>query len=311
MTLTLGASSLLDRLSHKRTDAEHLARLAAAPEARYLVLVGMKPVIVSDDARSKAGIRWFSGREMADMGLAEADRLFLGIDRADGAGHFALSLTDHRARVVPGSVEHLRPLVDLRSIATQGVMPTDEVSLLGKARALAAWHENARCCGHCGGTTNVKDGGWKRKCWACGLETFPRIDPVVIMLITDGTRCVLGHEPRFPAQMYSALAGYLEPGEDLEHAVRRETLEEVGLEVGDVRFVTTQPWPFPHSLMIGCVAEVKPAALKIDPTELIDARWFSKPEIKQMLDHRHPDGLWVPGKQAIAHVLIRGWACGS
>ncbi len=310
MKPTLGASSLLDRLSHKRSDTAFLDALVKEPSSRFLLLVGHKPVIVSNEDRSEASTRWFSRLELAAMGLAGADTLFLGVDRQTGAGHFAVAITDHRARAVPGGLEALRPTVDLRTIATQGIMPPDEVSLIGKARALAAWHDNARCCGHCGGTTNVKDGGWRRKCWACGLETFPRIDPVVIMLVTDGSRCVLGHEPRFPASMYSAIAGYLEPGEDLDHAVRRETFEEIGLEVDDVRFHSTQPWPFPHSLMIGCFAHTSPRELKIDYNELTDARWFSKAEVKQMLDHRHAEGLWVPGHQAIANILIKAWVAG-
>jgi NAD+ diphosphatase len=115
----------------------------------------------------------------------------------------------HPAR--PGAIEKLRPIVDLRSLAMQGIMPPEELSLCGQARALAQWHENARCCGHCGGTTLVKDGGWRRKCWACGLEWFPRTDPVVIMLISDGERCLLAHEHRYGDKMYSALAGFIEP----------------------------------------------------------------------------------------------------
>jgi NAD+ diphosphatase len=133
------------------------------------------------------------------------------------------------------------------------------------------------------------------------------------MLIVDraGDRCLLGHEARFMDRMYSALAGFVEPGEDIEHAVRRETQEETGIEVGDVRFHSTQPWPFPHSLMIGCIGIAKATEVKIDPNELQEARWFPRPEVKLMLEGKHPDGLWVPGKQAIARALItafvEGW----
>ena len=145
-------------------------------------------------------------------------------------------MTEHRTRHVPGAIEKLRPIVDLRSLAMQGIMSPEELSLCGQARALAQWHENARCCGHCGGTTLVKDGGWRRKCWACGLEWFPRTDPVVIMLITDGERCLLAHEHRYGDKMYSTLAGFIEPGEDIEHAVRREVLEETSIKVGEVKY---------------------------------------------------------------------------
>jgi len=218
--------------------------------------------------------------------------------------HFALAVTEHRTRHVPGAVENLRPIVDLRSLAMQGAMPPEELSLCGMARALAQWHENARHCGHCGGQTRVKEGGWKRRCWACGQEWFPRVDPVVIMLITDGQRCLLAHEHRYGEKMYSTLAGFIEPGEDIAHAVRREVLEETGIRVGDVRYHTSQPWPFPHSLMLGCVGKAETTDLVIDTTELADARWFSRAEARQMLDRTHPEGLHVPGKQAIANVLI-------
>jgi NAD+ diphosphatase len=230
--------------------------------------------------------------------------LFLGVDRITGAGHFAVAVTEHRTRHIPGAVTMLRPIVDLRSLAMQGVMSSDELSLVGQAKALTHWHENTRCCGHCGGTTIIKDGGWKRKCWACGQEHFPRTDPVVIMLVIAGDECLLGHEARFAANMWSTLAGFIEPGEDIEHAVQREVREEAGIEVGEVRFHSTQPWPFPHSLMIGCIGIAKTKAINIDPAEIEEARWFKREDVRLMLEGKHPQGLWVPGKQAIARALI-------
>jgi NAD+ diphosphatase len=313
MRPTLGASTVLDRQSHKRSDAAYLEQLRAAPQARFLVLADHKPVIRSNPDRTEAAIRWLSGEQLQDLGLPTADAVFLGVDRATGGGCFAVAVTEHRARNAPGGLEILRPIVDLRTLAMQGEMSSDELSLLGQAKALAAWHENSRCCGHCGGTTLVKDGGWRRKCWACGQEQFPRTDPVVIMLIIDRERdrCLLGHEARFMEKMYSALAGFVEPGEDIEYAVRRETREEASIEVGDVRFHSTQPWPFPHSLMIGCIGIAKTTEVKIDPNEIQEARWFARAEVKLMLDGKHPDGLWVPGQHAIARALItafvEGW----
>lgn len=303
---TLGASTLLDRQSHKRADEAYLNGLMSAPNARFLVLADQKPVIQSNPERTKGAIRWFTRADLERLGLPVQDSLFLGVDRKTGAGHFVVAVTEHRARNAPGGLEIMRPIVDLRSLAMQGVLPSEELSLLGQAKALAAWHENTRCCGHCGGTTLVKDGGWKRKCWACGQEHFPRTDPVVIMLIVDrnGDRCLLGHEARFMEKMYSTLAGFIEPGEDIEHAVRRETKEETNIDVGEVRFHSTQPWPFPHSLMIGCVGFAESTEIRIDPNEIQEARWFKRSEVKQMLEGTHPDGLWVPGKQAIARSLI-------
>ncbi|HXF53653.1 MAG TPA: NAD(+) diphosphatase [Hyphomicrobiaceae bacterium] len=312
MKPTLGATTLLDRQSHRRSDAQYLAMLNERADARFLVLADQKPVVRSNAERSEATIRWFARQELQDVGLPVAEALFLGVDRKTGAGRFAVAVSEHRVRNAPGGLSLLRPIVDLRSLAMQGVMSDEEISLLGQAKALSHWHENTRCCGHCGGTTLVKDGGWKRKCWACGHEHFPRTDPVVIMLIIDpsGERCLLGHEARFHEKMFSALAGFIEPGEDIEAAVRRETVEETGIEVGEVRFHSTQPWPFPHSLMIGCLGFAKTSEITIDPNEIVEARWFARPEIRLMLDNKHPDGLFVPGRQAIARVLISQFADG-
>src|SRR5690606_18283098 len=273
---TLGASTLLDRQTHKRSDAAYLEALLAAPEARFLVLADQKPVIRSNPERTEGSIRWFTREEMQRVGLPVTDSLFLGVDRASGGGRFAIAVTEHRARNAPGGLAMMRPIVSLRSPAKQGALPPEELSLLGLAKALAAWHANTRCCGHCGGTTLTKDGGWRRKCWACGQEHFPRTDPVVIMLVVDppNDRCLLGHEARFAENMWSTLAGFIEPGEDIEHAVRRETKEETSIDVGEVRFHSTQPWPFPPSLMIGCIGIAQSTDIKIDPNEIVDARWF-------------------------------------
>ena len=300
---TVGATLMLDRVGPKRSDAEFIKSKEEAPGARFLLLADLKPVIRSNAERTTAKLAWFSREELAGFGLPVAEALFLGIDK-DGNGHFALAVTEHRTRHVPGAVEKLRPIVDLRSLAMQGAMSPEELSLCGQARALAQWHENARCCGHCGGTTLVRDGGWRRKCWACGLEWFPRTDPVVIMLITDGERCLLAHEHRYTDKMFSALAGFIEPGEDIEHAVRREVLEETNIRVGDVKYHSSQPWPFPHSLMLGCIGTALSSDITIDSGELAEARWFTRKEALQMLDQKHPEGLHVPGKHAIANTLI-------
>ena len=303
---TLAAASRLDRQSQKRSDEAYLAALKNAPGARYMVLADHKPVIRSNDERTEASILWFTHAEIEGFGLPAGDAMFLGVERDGGEGRFAIAATEHRVRNAPGGLETLRPIVDLRALAMQGIAPSEDISLMGLAKALAHWHENSRCCGHCGGTTLIKDGGWKRKCWACGQEHFPRTDPVVIMLVVDkaGDRCLLGHEARFQEQMWSTLAGFLEPGEDIDHAVRREVHEEAGITVGEVRFHSTQPWPFPHSLMIGCIGYAETTDIVIDPTEIQDARWFSRAELAQMLGGTHPTGLWVPGKQAIARSLI-------
>lgn len=315
----LRASARLDRQSQKRTDEAYLESRLNDAKSRFLVLAGHKPVILSngtpsgDDGEPTGEIRWFTRDEMQELGLPVADAYFLGIDPADDSAKFAISVSEHRARNAPGAMHVMRPIVDLRSLAMQGALHDEDLSLLGMAKALAHWHEISRCCGHCGGTTMVKDGGWRRQCWACGQQHFPRTDPVVIMLVVDpvNNRCLLGHEARFVENMWSTLAGFLEPGEDIEHAVRREVHEEAGLRIGEVKFHSTQPWPFPHSLMIGCHAIAETTDIEIDPEEIVDARWFSREEIKQMVAGEHPEGLWVPGKQAIARSLILSFMDGE
>ncbi|MGE3712710.1 MAG: NAD(+) diphosphatase, partial [Hyphomicrobiaceae bacterium] len=233
MKPTLNSTTLLDRLSQRRGDAAFIAGLADREDARFLVLTDGKPVIFSNEERTRATLRWFAADDLGRARLDRAGPLFLGVDRVSGAGRFALAFSDHKIRTSPFALELMRPAVDLRSLAAQGIMSPDELSLIGMAKALAHWHESARCCGRCGAVMLPRDGGWKRKCWACGNEQFPRTDPVVIMMIRhpDRQSCLLGRAPRFAEGMFSTLAGFVEPGEDIEDAVRRETLEETGVEV--------------------------------------------------------------------------------
>jgi NAD+ diphosphatase len=153
----------------------------------------------------------------------------------------------------------------------------------------------------------VVEAGWKRACPACKAEHFPRTDPVAIMLAVRGDRGLLGRSGRFAATMWSCLAGFVEPGESLEDAVRRETLEEAGIRCGRVKYLYSQPWPFPMSLMNGCLAEALGDDIKMDANELVDCRWFSKDECAAMLMRKHPDGLTCPPPVAIAHHIIRTW----
>jgi NAD+ diphosphatase len=312
MIPTLRSSTLLDRQSHKRADADYIAAISREDDARFLVLVEHKPVIVSNEARDAAALRWFTAAEIEQCGLERPDLMFLGVERDTGAGRFAVAFPEHRVKACPSALAMFRPSVDLRSLAMQGIMPSEELSLAGQAKALAHWHDSARCCGRCGGVMHVKDGGWRRRCWACGTSLFPRTDPVVIMLIEhpDRSHCLLGRSGRFAASMYSALAGFVEPGEDIEDAVRREVFEEAGVEVGEVRFHSAQPWPFPHTLMIGCVGYATTTDLVIDREELEDARWFTRLEAEQMLAGTHPEGITGPGRQAIARALMTSFAEG-
>jgi NAD+ diphosphatase len=308
---TVAATTLLDRAGPRRADEAFIAAQKDDSRSRFLIFCDLKPVIVGGPDRANSALRWHSRADVKQLGLALDEALFLGLARNDSAPHFALAITDHRARTITGAIEHLRPAVDLRSLAMQGALTPEEQSLAGQARALAQWHENCRCCGKCGATTLVKDGGWRRKCWGCGLDWFPRTDPVVIMLVTDGDRCILAHEHRYQNKMRSTLAGFLEPGEDIEHAVRREVQEETGIRVGRVSYHSSQPWPFPHSLMVGCIAHAETTQITIDRSEIAEARWFGREECRAMLEHRHPEGLTAPAGHAIANALIWSFVKGD
>ncbi len=170
------------------------------------------------------------------------------------------------------------------------------------------WHARHRFCAQCGGQTVAGTSGWRRECTVCGALHFPRTDPVVIMLVTRGDSCLLARQARFAPGMYSCIAGFVEPGETLEDAVRRESWEEAGLRVGTVRYIASQPWPFPSSIMVGCIAESLGDEITLDMTELEAGRWFPREEVLQMLEGRHPEGLACPQHIAIANTLVRAWA---
>ena len=196
--------------------------------------------------------------------------------------------------------------------ASAAALPAGEAAILAQGRALIGWHESHRFCAKCGEETRPRDAGYLRVCEDCGAEHFPRTDPVVIMLVTRGDRCLLGRQSGWPPGMFSALAGFVEPGEMIEEAVRREVREEASIEVGEVRYLASQPWPFPSSLMIGCLAEGVSEEIRLDDKELDDARWFPLELVRKALAAGgSADGLFVPPPMAIAHQLIRFWAAPS
>jgi NAD+ diphosphatase len=188
------------------------------------------------------------------------------------------------------------------------VLKKRDTAIAGQAKALLDWHKRHGFCPNCGAATQMQDGGYRRICPACGAEHFPRNDPVVIMLPIFQDECLVGRNQRFPPQLYSAFAGFVEPGETMEEAVRRELNEEVNLQTGAVTYHATQPWPFPSSLMLGCYAEALSRDFKIDGHEIEDARWLSKDEVRTRLAGGIEDAMKLPVTIAIAHFLIRDWA---
>jgi NAD+ diphosphatase len=291
--------SLIERVAERRTDQAWLA--VAAADARALAYVIGGELIVLKKIGS-AFDATFSLAEARALGES-TETVFLGL--LDGAPRFGFGLNPAIAAALKPHEDLL--VIDLRSIAVQGLVGADHLPALAQAKALLNWHARHRFCSQCGVATHVVQGGWRRDCPSCMAQHFPRTDPVVIMLAINGDACVLGRSGRFAPTMWSCLAGYVEPGESFEDAVRRETREEVGIVCGRVDYFASQPWPFPTTLMIGCHAEALSRDIVVDREELEDARWFDRDEAIAMLARRHPDGLTTPPPVAIAHHLIRAW----
>jgi NAD+ diphosphatase len=292
-------ASLIERASEKRNDEAFLRALMADERAGVYAIAGEMVILKAGDEIHDP---MFRPDEAAALG-PQTETVFLGL--VDGAGRFGVGLD-------PSVVEPLKAqnrffITDLRSIAMQGLVPHDHLPPLAEAKAMLHWHARHRFCSNCGAPSTLNEAGWRRDCPACKATHFPRTDPVVIMLAIDGDRCLLGRQTRFVKGMWSCLAGFVEPGETIEEAVRRETREEAGITCGKVRYFATQPWPFPMSLMIGCHAEALTSDILVDRSELEDARWFDREEAAQMLLRRHPVKLGTPPPVAIAYHIIRAF----
>jgi NAD+ diphosphatase len=293
------AASPIDRAANLRTDAAALAALEADARAGTYV-IGGELVVTKKNGTAHEPL--FGPRQAAALGQT-TESVFLGL--VDGAPRFGVGID-------AGSIESLKQntdyvVSDLRAIAVQGLVAPHHLPPLAEAKSLLHWHDRHRFCSNCGAPTRVVESGWRRDCPQCNGQHFPRTDPVVIMLAVDGERCLLGRQSRFPQGMWSCLAGFLEPGESIEDAVRRETQEEAGVACGRIRYLASQPWPYPTSLMIGCHAEAVSRDITVDRQELEDARWFGREEAAMMLVRQHPDKLGTPPPFAIAHHIIRAW----
>jgi NAD+ diphosphatase len=293
--LAYGGSGI-DRAAAQRGDDAALAALAADARAGFYLIGGE---LVALQRRGDTFDPLFSGGEARALNGAR-ETVFLGLMEA--APRFAIGFEAESIAALK-SGDGIAA-VDLRSIAVQGLVTADHLPPLAEAKALLGWHARHRFCPNCGAATLLTQAGWRRDCPACKAEHFPRTDPVVIMLPIAGDRCVLGRSPRFPPTMWSCLAGYAEPGESIEEAVRREVLEEVGIDCTRVRYFASQPWPFPTSLMIGCHAQALSETIVVDRSEIEEARWFDRDELKLMLALAHPQGLTTPPPIAIAHHII-------
>ena len=299
------AGNPLHRAGNERRDPEWLSAALAAERTRFLPVQRLKVPVgpaAGDPDTPEGGHRlaWARGGGWLD-GVGEP--VLLGLD--GGEARFAVDVSDvpEPAAASFGSGTEVE-FQGLRTAAP--ALPAGETSIAAQARSLLGWHERHPYCAACGVATRSRNGGSSRACPSCGAEHFPRTDPVVIVVVARGGRALLGRSGRFPGNLFSALAGFMEPGESVEEAVRREVAEEAGIRVGAVRYVFSQPWPFPASLMLGCLAEGLSDEIAIDPEELEDARWFSRVELTEALAGRS-DVLTIPQPLAIAHHLIRAW----
>ncbi|HMJ93925.1 MAG TPA: NAD(+) diphosphatase, partial [Allosphingosinicella sp.] len=273
------------RADHLRLDEAKLAELAAHEAARLLRLAELDPVL-GEDGR----LAWVSLSEAE----GEAELIFLGLE-----GETPLFAPLVRAQLGQRAWSVFRTL---------GLMSPEETAIWGAARSLIEWHNRHLFCGHCGAPTTPFRGGWGRRCSGCRLEHFPRVDPVVIMLAEHDGKVLIGRQPQYPAGRFSALAGFIEPGESIEEAVARELNEEAGLIVSNVRYIASQPWPFPGQLMIACVAEAQSDEVVLDRKELDDAMWVDRAQVKAALAGDPAAAFLAPPPFAIAHSLLRAWA---
>lgn len=307
-SVTFGGSGL-NRAVGLRRRPDDLARLLA-DGGRVLPFWRGKPLLES------AAAGWVASGHPVLAAAVEAP-VFLGLD--GGLARFAadISAWEPAADTLPepgvffDPTEQRHPALpgDYRFAELRGVMAAlsaSDAELAATARALLGWHRSHRFCSACGAPSDVVEGGWQRRCPSCGTSHFPRTDPVVIMLVTRGDRALLGRSPGWPEGMYSCLAGFMEPGETVEAAVRREVAEETGVIVGPVRYLASQPWPYPSSLMIGCHGEAVSGAITLDPVELEDALWLTKTEMAAALAGTHP-AIRRPRAGAIAGFLLANW----
>jgi NAD+ diphosphatase len=295
-------TNVLDRAAHLRNNEEKLFALESNPTSRAYV-VHRDSLVLKKEANGPRAL--LSIEEALKFG-ANPGTIFLGL--REGAAVFGMGIS--AAAVEKLLVRDDVSVTELRGMAMQGVVPSDQLSAIAMAKSMVTWHQRHGYCANCGNRTAMKEGGWKRECPSCKAEHFPRTDPVVIMLVTSGEKCLLGRQKQFLPGMYSCLAGFVEAAETIEDAVRREIFEESGIHCTDVSYYMTQPWPYPSSLMIGCTARALNEEIIVDRTELEDARWFNRDEARLLLTRKHPDGLAGPHPFAIAHHLVGRWVHG-
>lgn len=311
-TVAFGGSGL-NRAAELRTDPDRIAELQADPAARCMAIWRGKILI---DRTAANAIVWLN-KHHDIWGHAPEKPMFLGLD--DAGPRFACDVSDWQPKAIDEAAmsaffdpnEYAYPglpegqvFAELRGI--MGQLTPRDAEFSATAKALLEWHSTHRFCARCGESSEIINAGWQRSCPVCGGQHFPRTDPVVIMLITHNNSVLVGRSPHWPEGMYSLLAGFVEPGETIEAAVRREVLEESGIKVGPVTYLASQPWAFPNSLMIGCAGVALNTEIVVDPLELDDAIWVSREDMALSFTGKHPQ--INPAREgSIAHFLLLNW----
>jgi NAD+ diphosphatase len=288
----------VDRVSEKRRDDAWIAARLEDEKTRFVPVWHSKSFFDTNESSSPVFLLPHDVRDLIDT--AESVVL-LGVN--GDSTYFAIGLLSE-GDSPPVELAELGRFRDLRRMAL--LLDEHDCALLAYAKAMVYWHHRHRFCGDCGGPTASVGGGFLRVCVneQCGQQHFPRTDPAIIVLVASGERCLLGRQPSWPEGMYSTLAGFVEPGEGLEAAVIREVQEETGIEVKGMHYFTSQPWPFPSSLMLGFMAQAANEAIRVDGDELENARWFTREEMRDMLKQ---GALSIPFKLAISYHLIENW----
>ena len=298
----------LNRVSEKRTDAKWIEAKLRDPSSRIFPMWKLQPFLLGPESADPPYELGFFKPEAIEVIAGEGTIcIFLGLD-GDRA-LFAVEIPDEKDPTKDGPLARLGFFRDARA-AGQMVSIRDS-GIIAQAKAMIDWHQRHGFCPKCGARTKIMDAGYRRLCDKCNSEHFPRVDPVVIMLAVDGEACLVGRGKLFPQGMFSALAGFVEPGETIEEAVRRELMEEASVKVGEVSYYATQPWPFPSSLMIGCFAKALSRDVKVDENELAEVRWLERKVARELIEGKRLDGIMVPPAVAIAHHLIKAFALGE
>jgi NAD+ diphosphatase len=309
------ANNPLDRASYRRADKAWIEEQLKNPSSLFVPFRRQKrrdwePFVLPEAQPSEGkDIGWTPASllpELAGGGIT----VFLGINKR-GKALFAADVSgtqdveNHPALKGQGAFE------DLRGLAMAGEITPTELAIMAQAKSMIDWHSRHGFCSVCGAKSEMAEAGYKRVCPSCKAEHFPRTDPVVIMLATHGEKCFVGRQEIWPKGMHSALAGFVEPGESIEEAVAREMEEEAGISVSTVTYHSTQPWPYPSSLMIGCHAVADSEEFKVDGVELSGGRWITREEARKILAGEGDGTIWLPPAFAIAHQLVKAFAEGQ